>query len=333
MQPDFNRLSIMYANMHDALRLYYELKAKRMWRMLKELGFLAVPAILLFGVLGYATVWELASVPIYDSVLLYVFLLMARHLMRDDSAFLYATFGKRHTKLLYLAEYTLLMMPFQCLFLYRNALWAIAIGVLSLAIACMPCSSFSLRLPTFPCLAYGSYEYHRGGRLTIPVLVLLAAVGAIGAYIGNCNLVTAVGLIAGSVFSFLLMREWYAEYLFNYKSAFRFIQLKLLFALRNACIVFLPFIVCLILVDVSPSALVLGATYYLSASLLLFQVEMLCLVIGGTNGGNDMMSMMAYIFLNAVFYVSLMVTMVLLLSLIVSSVLAYFAYSEIKKYE
>ena len=323
----------MYTNMHDVLKLYYGLKGKRLWRMLKELRFLAIPAILLLGALGYATVTELASAPVYDSVLLYAFLLMARHLMRDDSAFLYATFGKRHTKLLYLAEYTLMMLPFQCLFIYRNALWAVPIGVIWLAIAGMPCGGFSLRLPTFPCLAYGSYEYHRGGRLTIPVLVLLMVVGAIGTYIDNRHLVIAVSLIAGTVFSLLLMREWYAEYLFNYTSAFRFVKLKLLFALRNACIVFLPFIVCLILVDVSASALMLSATYYLSTSMLLFQVEMLCLIIGGTNGGNDMMSMMAYIFLNAVFYVSLMVPMALLLSLIVSGVLAYFAYSEIKKYE
>ena len=197
----------------------------------------------------------------------------------------------------------------------------------------VPCGGFSLRLPTFPCLASGSYEYHRTGRLTMPLFLPLMAGGAIGAYIGNRNLVVAVCVIAASVISMLLMREWHVEYLFNYKSASRFLKLKLLFALRNACVIFLPIIICLILVDLSLPQLLLGALYYLGASLLLFQVEMLCFVSGGTNSGNDIISVIVYMVLNAIFCVSLIVPQAMPFSMIVSGVMAYYAYSEIKKYK
>ena len=129
----------------------------------------------------------------------------------------------------------------------------------------------------------------------------LIAGGAIGAYIGNRNLVVVVSMIATSVISLLLMRELYVEYLFYYKSALRFLKLKLLFALKNAFVIFLPFILCLILVDFNLPQLFFGASYYLSASLLLFQVEMLCFVSGGTNSGNDIISMLAYMVLIAIF--------------------------------
>ena len=222
----------------------------------------------------------------------------------------------------------------QNFFLHRDELWAVAIVLLPFMIAWyVPCGGFSLRLPTFPCLASGSYEYHRTGRLTMPLFLPLMAGGAIGAYIGNRNLVVAVCVIAASVISMLLMREWHVEYLFNYKSASRFLKLKLLFALRNACVIFLPIIICLILVDLSLPQLLLGALYYLGASLLLFQVEMLCFVSGGTNSGNDIISVIVYMVLNAIFCVSLIVPQAMPFSMIVSGVMAYYAYSEIKKYK
>jgi hypothetical protein len=302
--------------------------------MIKELGIMAIPALLLFLFLGTLMVLRLGSAPVYYSVLLYVFLLLACHFMRDDSIFLYSVFGMKHTKMLFSVEYALLSIPFLCFILQRHEFWAIVVVLLSLLLACfVPCGGVSLRLPTFPCLASGSYEYHRGGRLAMPLLLPLITGGAIGAYIGNRNLVVAVSMMAASVFSMLLMREWHVEYLFHYKSAARFLELKLLFALRNACVIFLPFILCLILVDYDLSQLFLGASYYLAASLLLFQVEMLCFVSGGTNGGNDIISVLVYMVLNAIFYSSLIVPQTMPISMIVSGVLAYYAYSEIKKYK
>jgi hypothetical protein len=302
--------------------------------MIKELKLMVIPAIVLFLFLGTLIVIRLFSVPIYYSVLLYVFLLLARHFMRGDSAFLYSIFGVKHTRILFLIEYMLLSIPFLCFFLQRDELWAVAIVPLSLVLVCLvPCGGLSLCLPTFLCLASGSYEYHRAGRLTMFLLLPLLAGGVIGAYIGNRNLVVGVCMIAASVISMSLMREWHVEYLFNYKSASRFLKLKLLFALRNTCVIFLPFIVCLIHVDFNLPQLFLAASYYLSASLLLFQVEMLCFLSGGTNSGNDIISMLAYMVLNAVFYLSLMIPPAMSVSMIISGVLAYYAYSEIKKYE
>jgi hypothetical protein len=302
--------------------------------MMKELKLMVIPALLLFLFMGTLIIIKLVSAPIYYSVLLYIVLLLACHSVRGDSAFLYSTFGTGHTKMLFSVEYMLLSIPFICFFLYRDELWPVAVVLLSLVLVCLiPCGGFSLRLPTFPCLASGSYEYHRAGRLAMPLFLPLMAGGAIGAYIGNRNLVVAVCMIAASVISLLLMREWHVEYLFNYKSALRFLKLKLLFALKNAFVIFLPFILCLIFVDLNSPQLFLGASYYLSASLLLFQVEMLCLVSGGSNGGNDIISSLVYVFLNAIFYVSLIVPQAMLFSIIISGVLAYYAYSVIKKYK
>ena len=321
-------------NMHDVLKLYFGLRAKCLWRMIKELGLMVIPALLLFSLLGTLMVLGLVYAPIYYSVLFYSFLLLACHFMRGDSTFLYSVFGVKRTKMLFSVEYMLLSFPFLCFFLHRDELWAVAIVLLPFMIAWyVPCRGFSLRLPTFPCLASGSYEYHRTGRLTMPLFLPLMAGGAIGAYIGNRNLVVAVCVIAASVISMLLMREWHVEYLFNYKSASRFLKLKLLFALRNACVIFLPIIICLILVDLSLPQLLLGALYYLGASLLLFQVEMLCFVSGGTNSGNDIISVIVYMVLNAIFCVSLIVPQAMPFSMIVSGVMAYYAYSEIKKYK
>ena len=320
--------------MHDVLKLYFGLRAKCLWRMIKELNLMAVPALLIFSFLGMLTFIGLVSAPIYYSVLIYVFLLLACHFMRGDSTFLYSIFRKERTKILYLVEYILLSIPFICFFLYRGEHWAAGLALFSpVFVSVIPCGGFSLRLPTFPCLTSGSCEYHRGGRLALPLFLPLMAGGAIGSYIGNRNLVIAVCMIAASVFSMMLMREYHVEYLFNYKSALRFLKLKFLFALRNACIIFLPFILCLILVDFSLPQLFSGATYYLCASLLLFQVEMLCLVSGGTNGGNDIISVLVYMVLNAIFYASLIVPQTMPISMIVSGVLAYYAYSEIKKYK
>jgi len=302
--------------------------------MMKELKLMVIPALLLFLFVGTLIIIKLVSAPIYYSVLLYIVLLLACHSVRGDSAFLYSTFGTGHTKMLFSVEYMLLSIPFICFFLYRDELWPVTVVLLSLMLVCLiPCGGFSLRLPTFPCLASGSYEYHRAGRLAMPLFLPLMAGGAIGAYIGNRNLVVAVCMIAASVISLLLMREWHVEYLFNYKSALRFLKLKLLFALKNAFVIFLPFILCLIFVDLNSPQLFLGASYYLSASLLLFQVEMLCLVSGGSNGGNDIISSLVYVFLNAIFYVSLIVPQAMLFSIIISGVLAYYAYSVIKKYK
>lgn len=320
--------------MCNVLKLYFGLKAKRLWRMLRDLGVMAAPALFLFLLMGILTVTGLVSAPIYYSVSLYVFLLLAYHFTRGDSAFLFSVFGKRYTKMLFVVEYMLLSIPFICFFLYRGEHWAAGLALFSpVFVSVIPCGGFSLRLPTFPCLTSGSCEYHRGARLALPLFLPLMAGGAIGAYIGNRNLVIAVCMIAASVFSMMLMREYHVEYLFNYKSALRFLKLKFLFALRNACIIFLPFILCLILVDFSLPQLFRGATYYLCASLLLFQVEMLCLISGGTNGGNDIISVLVYMVLNAIFYASLIVPQTMPISMIVSGVLAYYAYSEIKKYK
>ena len=320
--------------MYDILRLYGGLRIRCLWRMIRELKLAAVPALLLLMLLGVITWKELGTAPVYYSVLVDVTLLLAWHLTRSDSVFLCSIFCERRTKMLFFAEYTLLSAPFLCFFLYRGELWAVAIVPLSIVLVCLvPCGGFSLRLPTFLCLASGSYEYHRAGRLTMILLLPLLAGGVIGAYIGNRNLVVGVCMIAASVISMSLMREWHVEYLFNYKSASRFLKLKLLFALRNTCVIFLPFILCLILVDFNLPQLFLAASYYFSASLLLFQVEMLCFVSGGTNSGNDIISMLAYMVLNAVFYLSLMIPPAMSVSMIISGVLAYYAYSEIKKYK
>ena len=318
--------------MHDVLKLYFGLRAKCLWRMMMELKLMVIPALLLFLFVGTLIVIKLVAAPIYYSVLLYIVLLLACHSVRGDSAFLYSTFGTGHTKMLFSVEYMLLSIPFISLFLYRDELWPVAVVLLSLVLVCLiPCGGFSLRLPTFPCLASGSYEYHRAGRLAMPLFLPLMVGGAIGAYIGNRNLVVAVCMIAASVISLLLMREWHVEYLFNYKSASRFLKLKLLFALKNAFVIFLPFILCLIFVDLNSPQLFLA--YYLGASHLLFQVEMLCLVSGGANGGNDFISSLVYVFLNAIFYVSLIVPLAMLFSMIISGVLAYYAHSVIKKYK
>lgn len=316
--------------MRDVLKLYFGLRAKCLWRMIKELGLMVIPAVLLFTLLGTSTVLGLAFAPIYYSVLFYEFLLLVCHFMRGDSTFLYSVFGVEHTKMLFLVEYILLSIPFLYFFLQRGEPWAVAIVPFSLVLVCfVPCGGFSLHLPTFPCLASGSYEYHRGGRLAmLPFLPLLVG-GTIGTYIGNRNLVVAVCMIAASVISISLIRERHVEYLFNYKSALRFLWLKLLFALKNTCVIFLPFILCLILVDFSLPQLLLGASYYLNTSLLLFQVEMLCFVSGG---GNDIISALAYMVLIVIFCVSLIAPQAMLFSMIVSGVLAYYAYSVIKKY-
>ena len=320
--------------MRDILRLYWGLRIRCLWRMIKELKLVAVPALLLLLLLGVITWKELATAPVYYSVLVDVTLLLAWHLTRSDSVFLYSIFGERRTKMLFFAEYALLSAPFLCFFLYRGAPWTVAIFLMAVVIVrFLPCGGISLRLPTWPCLASGSYEYHRAARLTLPLLLPLMTAGAIGAYNGNRHLVIGVSLIAVSVFSMLMMREWHMEYLFHYKSAARFLWLKLLFALRNACLIFLPFIVCLLLVDLGWSQLLVGASYCLGASLLLFQVEMLCFVSGGTNSDNDLISALMYVVLNVLFCVSALVPQALALSVIVSGVLAYHAYSVIKKYK
>ena len=165
------------------------------------------------------------------------------------------------------------------------------------------------------------------------LLLPLMAGGAIGVYVGNRNLVVVAYMIAVSVFSMLLMREWHVEYLFNYRSAARFLKLKLLYALRNVCVIFLPFIVCLIIVDSCLPQLLLAASYYLCASLLLFQVEMLCVVSGGTNSGDDILQVIAFMVLNAIFFVSLIVPQAMPFSIIASGVLAFQAYSIVRKYK
>ena len=169
--------------MHDVLKLYFGLRAKCLWRMIKELGLMVIPALLLFSLLGTLMVLGLVYAPIYYSVLFYSFLLLACHFMRGDSIFLYSVFGVKRTKMLFSVEYMLLSFPFLCFFLHRDELWAVAIVLLPFMIAWyVPCGGFSLRLPTFPCLASGSYEYHRTGRLTMPLFLPLMAGGAIGAY-------------------------------------------------------------------------------------------------------------------------------------------------------
>lgn len=320
--------------MHNVLKLYIGLMAKRRWRMLKELRLMAIPVVLFVLFLGATTALALTSSPTYYNVLLYVFLLLALHFNRGDSAFLYSVFGIKYTRMLFLVEYTVLSIPFLCFFLYRCDLWATAVVLFPILLArFVPSGGFFLRLPTFPWLASGSYEYHRGGRLAMLIFLPLIAGGAIGAYIGNRNLVVVVCMIAASVISMLLMREKYVEYLFHYKSVLRFLILKLLFALRNACVIFLPFILCSILVDCSLRQLFLTASYYLSASLLLFQVEMLCFVSGGTNGGNDLIMVLVLMVLNVIFCVSLIVPQTIALSMMVSGALAYYGYSEISKYK
>ena len=94
--------------MCNVLKLYFGLKAKRLWRMLKDLGVMAAPALFLFLLMGILTVTGLVSAPIYYSVSLYVFLLLAYHFTRGDSAFLFSVFGKRYTKMLFVVEYMLL---------------------------------------------------------------------------------------------------------------------------------------------------------------------------------------------------------------------------------
>ena len=37
--------------MHDVLKLYFGLRAKCLWRMIKELGLMVIPALLLFSLL------------------------------------------------------------------------------------------------------------------------------------------------------------------------------------------------------------------------------------------------------------------------------------------
>ena len=100
--------------MCNVLKLYFGLKAKRLWRMLKDLGVMAAPALFLFLLMGILTVTGLVSAPIYYSVSLYVFLLLAYHFTRGDSAFLFSVFGKRYTKMLFVVEYMLLSIPFRC---------------------------------------------------------------------------------------------------------------------------------------------------------------------------------------------------------------------------
>lgn len=330
--PSISNLRIKYG-MQAVLKLYFGLRVKSLWRMAKELGFIAIPTILLFLLLGVVMVLKLASAPIYYSVLLDVSLLLTYHFSRGDSAFLYSTFGTSRTKRLFLMEYMLLSIPFLCFFLYCGELWAVAVALLSLVpLSFAPCGGVSLRLPTFPCLASGSYEYHRAGRLTMLLLLPLMAGGAIGTAIGNRHLVIGVSMIAASVFSMLLMREWHVAYLFHYKSAVRFLSLKMLFAFRNACVVFLPFMLSLMLVDFGLSQLLWALSYCLGTSILLFQVEMLCFVSGGTNGGNDIISMLAFMALNAVFYLSLVLPVFMPVSIVISGGLAYYAYSVIKKY-
>ena len=78
--------------MHDVLKLYFGLRAKCLWRMIKELGLMVIPALLLFSLLGTLMVLGLVYAPIYYSVLFYSFLLLACHFMRGDSTFLYSVF-------------------------------------------------------------------------------------------------------------------------------------------------------------------------------------------------------------------------------------------------
>ena len=96
--------------MHDVLKLYFGLRAKCLWRMMKELRLMVIPALLLLLFVGTLIVIKLISAPIYFSILLYVSLLLACHSMRGDSAFLYSIFGVGHTKLLFLVEYMLLKL-------------------------------------------------------------------------------------------------------------------------------------------------------------------------------------------------------------------------------
>ena len=162
--------------MYDILRLYGGLRIRCLWRMIRELKLAAISALLLLMLLGVITWKELGTAPVYYSALVDVTLLLAWHLTRSDSVFLCSIFCERRTKMLFFAEYTLLSAPFLCFFLYRSAPWAVAIVLLALVIVCfLPCGGISLRLPTCPCLASGSYEYHRAARLTLPLLLPLMA--------------------------------------------------------------------------------------------------------------------------------------------------------------
>ena len=49
--------------MHDVLKLYFGLRAKCLWRMIKELGLMVIPALLLFSLLGTLMVLGLVYAP------------------------------------------------------------------------------------------------------------------------------------------------------------------------------------------------------------------------------------------------------------------------------
>jgi len=54
--------------MYGVLKLYFGLRAKCLWRMIKELKLLVIPVLLLFLLLGKLIVIDLVSAPIYYSI-------------------------------------------------------------------------------------------------------------------------------------------------------------------------------------------------------------------------------------------------------------------------
>jgi len=64
-----------------------------------------------------------------------------------------------------------------------------------------------------------------------------------------------------------------------------------------------------------------------SVEYMLLSIPFICLFLyRGSNGGNDIISSLVYVFLNAIFYVSLIVPLAMLFSIIISGVLAYYAH-------
>ena len=306
------------------LNQYIKLRLKTIYRLCKAIGFFACAVILTLFV---TLVLALSRNPPYMTALLYAAVIITLHFSRPDATFL-QTYFPTSFKRLYIVDYLTIAVPFIGILLTSKDFPYIGIILLlTFAIPLIPKKQLPFLPPTMPFLSDGSYVYQRAGRLLLPFYAILLLVAAIGAYIGNNNLVIVVNITTAATFGIMLCLKINRQYIFNYVSASHAIKLKCKHAFANTSIIMMPILVCLLLV--SPSWLQMGIclSFYINCSMLFLQLEMLRFICPE----QDLSALIAYIVLTCLFVLSAMVPIFTFASLSVTVIMAFRAHSSINK--
>lgn len=254
------------------LKLYLTLRSRALLRLFRGLGI--VGAISAVGLMG-AIVLGMGNAPGGYWIAMYAAIALTWHLRRNDTTFLRLAFGEQY-RWLYLADYVALGLCIATV-LIAKTLWLCAVATLPLAvaIALIPRKKVSLKLVTFPCLAQGSYEYQRAGRLFMPFWAVLVAAAIVGLAIDNGNMVVAVFLMSSTgvgMFISLPVRE---GYLSNFRSFHDFMVVKARQCFINTMVIMWPFVMALFLTEPSLHKLCLAAIAGAACGVYLLQLQLL----------------------------------------------------------